>query len=123
MFSTPLLVPFLTSSRHPKASFPCACFSCSVRFPAGKQIGTTKRGIGPAYASKATRNGLRVVDLLDKAAFADKLRKLAMDGSKRFEGFQYDVEADIEKFVDIAQQVWPMWQHTGFGCVCKAHLL
>ena len=72
---------------------------------AGKQIGTTKRGIGPAYASKATRNGLRVVDLRDKAAFADKLRKLSMDGSKRFEGFQYDVEADIEKFVDIAQQV------------------
>jgi hypothetical protein len=26
----------------------------------GKAIGTTKRGIGPAYASKATRNGLRV---------------------------------------------------------------
>lgn len=72
---------------------------------AGKKIGTTKRGIGPAYASKAIRNGLRVVDLKDKEAFADKLRKLAMDGSKRFEGFQYDVEADIEKFVEIAQRV------------------
>lgn len=72
---------------------------------AGKQIGTTKRGIGPAYASKATRNGVRMVDLQDKEAFADKLRKLAMDGSKRFEGFQYDVEADIEKFVDISQKV------------------
>lgn len=45
------------------------------------------------------------MDLQDKAAFGDKLRKLAMDGSKRFEGFQYDVEADIKKFVDIAQQV------------------
>lgn len=30
---------------------------------AGGKIGTTKRGIGPAYASKATRNGLRVGDL------------------------------------------------------------
>ena len=78
---------------------------CLHNILAGKQIGTTKRGIGPAYASKATRNGLRIVDLRDKAAFADKLRKLAMDGSKRFEGFRYDVEADIEKFVDIAQQV------------------
>lgn len=74
---------------------------------AGKQIGTTKRGIGPAYASKATRNGVRLVDLRDKEAFADKLRKLAMDGSQRFKDFQYDVEADIEKFVDIAQQVLP----------------
>lgn len=46
-----------------------------------------------------------MVDLQDKEAFADKLRKLAMDGSKRFDGFQYDVEADIEKFVDISQKV------------------
>ena len=48
---------------------------------------------------------MRLVDLRDKEAFADKLRKLAMDGSQRFKDFQYDVEADIEKFVDIAQQV------------------
>ena len=59
---------------------------------AGKQIGTTKRGIGPAYASKATRNGVRVGDLRDLDAFAAKLRVLALDGQKRFEGFQYDVE-------------------------------
>lgn len=59
---------------------------------AGKQIGTTKRGIGPAYASKATRNGVRVGDLRDLDAFAAKLRMLALDGQKRFEGFQYDVE-------------------------------
>ena len=32
---------------------------------AGKKIGTTKRGIGPAYASKAYRNGIRVGDLRD----------------------------------------------------------
>lgn len=30
----------------------------------GKSLGTTKKGIGPAYASKATRNGIRVGDLL-----------------------------------------------------------
>lgn len=59
---------------------------------AGKQIGTTKRGIGPAYASKATRNGVRVGELRDLDSFANKLRILAQDGQKRFEGFQYDVE-------------------------------
>ncbi|GFH10492.1 adenylosuccinate synthetase [Haematococcus lacustris] len=63
----------------------------------GKQIGTTKRGIGPAYASKATRNGLRVCDILNLDSFADKLRKLAMDGSKRFgDGFTYDVLSMLE---------------------------
>jgi adenylosuccinate synthase len=41
----------------------------------GKQkIGTTKRGIGPAYGDKAARVGLRVGDLLEPARFADKLR-------------------------------------------------
>ncbi|CAL8468716.1 g8256 [Coccomyxa elongata] len=74
---------------------------------AGKQIGTTKRGIGPAYASKATRNGVRVGELRDLDAFAAKLRVLALDGLKRFEGFQYDVEADIEQYKEIAKKVLP----------------
>lgn len=39
----------------------------------GKSLGTTKKGIGPAYASKATRNGIRVCDLLgDFDAFSEK---------------------------------------------------
>ncbi len=38
------------------------------------KIGTTKRGIGPAYGDKAARTGLRVGDLLDDRIFTDKLR-------------------------------------------------
>jgi adenylosuccinate synthase len=38
------------------------------------KIGTTKRGIGPAYGDKAARTGLRVGDLLDKEVFARKLK-------------------------------------------------
>lgn len=40
----------------------------------GKQsIGTTKKGIGPAYSSKASRNGIRVADLLgDYTLFSEK---------------------------------------------------
>lgn len=38
------------------------------------KIGTTKRGIGPAYGDKAARTGLRVGDLLDTAAFTAKFR-------------------------------------------------
>ena len=37
------------------------------------KIGTTKRGIGPAYADKASRVGLRVQDLLDPKIFREKL--------------------------------------------------
>ncbi|MDQ7092491.1 adenylosuccinate synthase [Desulfosporosinus sp. PR] len=38
-----------------------------------KKIGTTKRGIGPAYMDKASRVGIRIIDLLDKEEFAEKL--------------------------------------------------
>ncbi len=37
------------------------------------RLGTTKRGIGPAYADKAARVGLRVQDLLDPKIFGEKL--------------------------------------------------
>ena len=39
------------------------------------KIGTTKRGIGPAYSDKVGRTGLRVVDLLAPASFSEKLRR------------------------------------------------
>ncbi len=38
-----------------------------------KKIGTTKRGIGPAYADKASRTGLRVGDLMRPDIFTTKL--------------------------------------------------
>src|SRR5213594_1431481 len=38
------------------------------------KIGTTGRGIGPAYEDKMARIGIRVVDLLEEATFREKLR-------------------------------------------------
>src|SRR4029450_13672373 len=43
------------------------------RFLGKAALGTTKRGIGPAYADKAVRIGLRVQDLLDPKIFREKL--------------------------------------------------
>ncbi|KRL79115.1 adenylosuccinate synthase [Secundilactobacillus paracollinoides] len=39
------------------------------------KIGTTNKGIGPAYMDKAERIGIRVADLLDKETFEEKLRQ------------------------------------------------
>ncbi len=39
------------------------------------RIGTTKRGIGPAYADKVVRIGIRAVDLLEKDIFLDLLQR------------------------------------------------
>jgi adenylosuccinate synthase len=41
---------------------------------AGRKIGTTGRGIGPAYEDKAARVGIRLSDLLDEGTFREKLR-------------------------------------------------
>jgi len=75
---------------------------------AGGQIGTTKRGIGPAYASKATRNGARVGDLRDvDKLLAPRLRALAADAKARFPDIDYDVEADIENYREYAKRAVP----------------
>lgn len=42
---------------------------------AAKKIGTTGRGIGPAYEDRASRIGIRVVDFLDKRIFAERVRE------------------------------------------------
>ncbi len=42
----------------------------------GKALGTTRRGIGPAYADKAARLGIRAGDLLDQPAFMERLRSV-----------------------------------------------
>eukprot|EP01026_Neomeris_dumetosa_P051334 TRINITY_DN4515_c0_g1_i2.p1 TRINITY_DN4515_c0_g1~~TRINITY_DN4515_c0_g1_i2.p1 ORF type:complete len:552 (-),score=74.04 TRINITY_DN4515_c0_g1_i2:247-1848(-) len=75
---------------------------------AGSKLGTTKRGIGPAYASKVTRNGLRVCDLSDFGTFIEKLKTLEQDGKKRFgDALDYDAEADAEYYKGIMDKIQP----------------
>ena len=48
----------------------------ALRESRGKnKIGTTGRGIGPAYEDKASRMGIRVIDLLDKKVFSEKVKQ------------------------------------------------
>ena len=46
------------------------------QFKGDKKIGTTGRGIGPAYEDKATRRGIRFVDLLDPKVFEEKVKTI-----------------------------------------------
>ncbi len=55
------------------------------------KIGTTGRGIGPAYTDKATRSGLRMLDLLDSADLNQKLQA-HFDQVNRTLKTQYDSE-------------------------------
>eukprot|EP00271_Cylindrocystis_brebissonii_P000225 TRINITY_DN10272_c0_g1_i1.p1 TRINITY_DN10272_c0_g1~~TRINITY_DN10272_c0_g1_i1.p1 ORF type:complete len:531 (-),score=109.35 TRINITY_DN10272_c0_g1_i1:835-2427(-) len=76
----------------------------------GALIGTTKRGIGPCYASKATRNGLRVGDLRHLDTFRDKLALLMKDAAARFPAFEYSeaaLDAEMANYEKYAQRLEP----------------
>src|SRR5664279_5147061 len=67
----------------------------------GSGIGTTRRGIGPAYADRALRVGLRMEDLLDERALRSKLERLVPDKNARLarlgdEGTPLAVDALVE---------------------------
>lgn len=73
------------------------------------KIGTTIKGIGPAYMDKAARVGIRVADLLDKEIFAERLRINLEDKNKQFVKM-YDSEPlnfeDIfEEYYEYGQQI------------------
>lgn len=59
------------------------------------KIGTTRRGIGPAYMDKAARVGIRLVDLLDEEEFAERLKNNLEEKNRLFnkiyetEGFDF----------------------------------
>ncbi len=46
-----------------------------AKIDSSKAVGTTGRGIGPAYEDKFSRKGIRIVDLLDRDALTEKLRR------------------------------------------------
>ena len=62
-------------------------------------IGTTGKGIGPTYSTKATRSGIHIADVFTKERFDEKLRHLA-DGYKKRYGslLEYDPEEEIARF-------------------------
>ncbi len=78
------------------------------------KIGTTFKGIGPAYQDKVTRCGIRVIDILDKEHFADVLKNNIELKNLTFEGiygeknkFSFDdIYKDCtEKFSQIKKYV------------------
>ncbi|KAK4701846.1 adenylosuccinate synthase, partial [Phenoliferia sp. Uapishka_3] len=73
----------------------------------GSSIGTTKKGIGPAYSSKASRSGLRVHHLFDHDLFATKFRTLVEGRFKRYGHFEYDTEGEILRYKELAARLKP----------------
>ena len=75
------------------------------------QIGTTRRGIGPAYADKATRIGIRVQDLLDPKILRQKLELAVTEKNvwlERVYGLEpFDVEVVVRAQLEFAERLGP----------------
>ena len=65
-----------------------------------KAIGTTGRGIGPAYIDKFTRVGIRIVDLLNKEDFAAKLRFNINEKNNILKTLYHSDELNIDEIID-----------------------
>jgi adenylosuccinate synthase len=79
----------------------------------GRQaIGTTGRGIGPAYEDKVARRGLRVADLFDPARFAEKLAEV-MDYhnfalAHYFQAETVDYQRTLDEALALGERVRPL---------------
>eukprot|EP00035_Acanthoeca_spectabilis_P004775 m.106836 g.106836 ORF g.106836 m.106836 type:complete len:470 (+) comp12724_c0_seq1:239-1648(+) len=72
------------------------------------KIGTTKRGIGPTYAAKASRTGFRVADLYsDWGDFSRKFEMLLARYRIRFPKLEVDVPATLAKTKELAERLKP----------------
>ncbi|MDD5421966.1 MAG: adenylosuccinate synthase, partial [Candidatus Omnitrophica bacterium] len=84
-----------------------------------KNIGTTKKGIGPCYADKVAKSGIRIMDLLEKEAFKDKLESILEEKNTILtkiygaEGFVFD--SLYKEYLDYADRIR--------GYVCNTTLL
>ena len=74
-----------------------------------KKIGTTIKGIGPAYMDKAARVGIRIADLLDREVFEERLRINLEEKNRQFTKL-YDAnpmnfEDIFEEYYEYGQQI------------------
>ncbi|MBO5308559.1 MAG: adenylosuccinate synthase [Lentisphaeria bacterium] len=83
-----------------------------------KKIGTTKRGIGPAYADKMNRTGIRAIDLKYPERLAAQFRAEA----ERYNGIfaqygveQLDIEAELAKVLEAAKFLAPFVTDTVYN--------
>ena len=86
--------------------------------PGRKKIGTTSRGIGPAYEDKMARSGLRVVDLLDTELLKTHIEEACAEKNRMVQalfGADHPLDAGkmFEEYAAAAEKVRPFVTDTG----------
>jgi len=86
------------------------------RYLGKNKLGTTMRGIGPTYADKALRVGLRVQDLLDPKIFREKLDLVLREKNgvlaKVYNRLPMDAKQISEKYLSLVPRLEPMIDDT-----------
>uniref|UniRef100_A0A8C6V6T8 Adenylosuccinate synthetase n=1 Tax=Naja naja TaxID=35670 RepID=A0A8C6V6T8_NAJNA len=76
---------------------------------AGKNLGTTKKGIGPVYSSKAARSGLRMCDLVsDFNEFSERFKVLANQYKSVYPTLEIDIEGELKRLKGYSERIKPM---------------
>jgi adenylosuccinate synthase len=86
------------------------------RYLGKNKLGTTKRGIGPAYADKALRVGLRVQDILDPKIFREKLDLVLREKNgvlaKVYNRLPLDADDICDSYLGLASRLEPLISDT-----------
>lgn len=85
-----------------------------------QKIGTTIKGIGPAYMDKAARVGIRIADLLDKEIFEERLRQNLAEKNRIFEHVYHH---EPLKFEDIFETFYQYGQEIAHYCTDTSVIL
>ena len=102
----------ISSNAHVIASYHSTIDKVTERFLGKNKIGTTGRGIGPAYADKINRVGIRVADLFDETILAEKV-EAALEVknhllTKVYNRRAISVEEVLEDLLSYADRMKPM---------------
>ena len=102
----------VSANAHVIAPYHSTVDKVTERFLGKNQIGTTGRGIGPAYSDKVNRLGIRVADLFDEAILRQKVEG-ALDLKNHVLAKVYNrraIEADavVEELLSYADRLRPM---------------
>ncbi|HWQ24325.1 MAG TPA: adenylosuccinate synthase [Gaiellaceae bacterium] len=104
-------VVFLSGNAHLIMPWHVALDGARERRLGKLQIGTTRRGIGPAYADKATRIGIRVQDLLDPKILRQKLELAVAEKNVWLERVYdlepFDLEDVLSRHLAYAERLAP----------------
>ncbi|WP_029150390.1 adenylosuccinate synthase [Microbacterium indicum] len=102
----------ISSSAHVITHYHRTLDKVQERFLGKRQIGTTGRGIGPAYADKINRMGIRIQDLFDESILRQKVEG-ALDQknhllTKLFNRRAIEVDEIVEDLLSYVERIRPM---------------